>query len=255
MALDRALVAHFQLALSRGLRAAARAGLEGRLGHRFKDPGLLDRALTHVSAISGDKARIESYQRLEFLGDRVLGLVISDMLYTAFPDVPEGELSRRLAELVRAEACAEVADAMELGPAIRLGTGEASSGGRRKRALLSDICEAVIAAVYLDGGLEAARGLVERYWRERMMSPRRPLQDGKTALQEWAQGRGLPAPAYTVTERTGPDHHPLFRVEVVVQGFEAARGEGRPKRMAEQAAATSFLTREGIWTESSSDNG
>ncbi|MGQ4272558.1 ribonuclease III [Terrihabitans sp. B22-R8] len=249
MAVDHPLVAADDLAFMKNPRAAARAALEQRLGHSFSDPSVLDRALTHISAASTERARTESYQRLEFLGDRVLGLIVADMLYATFPDVPEGELSRRLAELVRAETCAEVADELEIGAAIRLGAGEASSGGRRKRALLADVCEAVIAAVYLDGGFAAARPLVERYWRERMMHPRRPLRDPKTALQEWAQGRGLPIPVYREVERTGPDHHPLFRVEVSIGGHGTAQGEGRPKRVAEQSAAKVLLEREGAWTE------
>jgi ribonuclease III len=246
---DCALVPPDDFAVVRSPRAAARATLEQHLGHRFRDPAVLDQALTHVSALSGEAARLNSYQRLEFLGDRVLGLIVADMLYEAFPDVPEGELSRRLAELVRAETCAEVAEAMRAGEAIRLGAGEAASGGRRKRALLADVCEAVVAAVYLDGGYPAARALVERYWRERMMNPRRPLRDAKTKLQEWAQGRGLPIPVYRETARSGPDHHPLFRVDVLVEGLSAAGAEGRPKRAAEQAAAEAMLRREGAWTD------
>jgi ribonuclease-3 len=138
---------------------------------------------------------------------------------------------------------------MDLGSAIRLGEGEARSGGRKKKALLADVCESVIAAVYLDGGYPAARKLIETFWHERMMHPRRPLRDGKTALQEWAQGRGLGTPVYREVERAGPDHHPIFRVEVLIEEFESSQGEGRTKRVAEQAAAEAFLTREGVWTE------
>ncbi|HVV94374.1 MAG TPA: ribonuclease III [Hyphomicrobiales bacterium] len=223
--------------------------LQARIGHRFSDPALALRALTHLSALDPTAGREESYQRLEFLGDRVLGLVVAAMLFEAFPTAHEGELSRRLAELVRAEACAEVAGEMDLGPALVLGSGEAHSGGRRKRAILADACEALIGAVFLDGGLAAADGLIRRYWQPRMAAPRRPLRDAKTALQEWVQGRGLPAPTYRQTGRAGPDHRPLFQVLAEVPEMTPAEGQGRSKREAEQAAAAAFLAREGVWTE------
>ena len=235
-------------------RAAARDTLEERLGYRFKDAGLLDRALTHISATRGGNTRHESYQRLEFLGDRVLGLCVAEMLFAQFPQEDEGSLNRRMAELVRAETCAEVAAEMDAGAAILLGEGEARSGGRKKKTLLADVCEAVIAAVYLDGGLEAARALIEKYWHERMLHPRRPLRDGKSALQEWALARGLGVPVYREISRTGPDHNPLFRVEADVGQHGVSSGEGRTKRIAEQAAAVAFLTRQGVWTENA-DNG
>lgn len=228
-------------------RDKARDALAHRLGHEFSDIDLFDRALTHISALSGENARAGSYQRLEFLGDRVLGLAVAEMLVAAFPDAEEGELSRRLAELVRAEACADVALAMDIGPAIRLGQGEAHSGGRRKKAILADVCEAVVGAVFIDGGFDAARGVVDRFWRERMLNPRRPLRDGKTALQEWAQGQGLPPPLYQEVGRAGPDHNPVFRIEVVVDGHASVLGEGRSKRAAEQDAAVRFLTEAGVW--------
>jgi ribonuclease-3 len=155
-------------------------------------------------------------------------------------------LSRRLADLVRREACAEAAVVMDLGPHIRLGGGEVNSGGRRKSAILADVCESLIGAVFLDGGYAAAEQLIERYWRERMLEPHRPLRDAKTTLQEWAQGRGLPAPVYREKERRGPDHKPEFRVAVELPGFVATEGEGASKRDAEQAAAAAMLSREGI---------
>ncbi len=230
-------------------RAAARDTLEARLGHTFENPELLDRALTHISATKNANTRNDSYQRLEFLGDRVLGLCVSEMLFAQFPDEDEGELSRRLADLVRAETCAEVALSLGLDAAMRLGPAESRSGGRKKKALLADLCESVIAAIYLDGGMDAAGALIEANWRERMMHPRRPLRDGKSALQEWTLGRGLGVPVYREVHREGPDHSPLFRVEVDVEGLDPARGEGRSKRVAEQLAAEAFLHREGIWTE------
>lgn len=227
-------------------RKKSLSALEERIGHRFSDPKLLENALTHVSGVSGGRKRSESYQRLEFLGDHVLGLVVSGLLFQAFPKADEGELSRRLADLVRKEACAEAALAMDLGPHIKLGSSEAQSGGRKKSAILADVCEAVIGATFLDGGYEAALKLVDRYWRERMLEPHRPLRDPKTMLQEWAQGRGLPPPAYKETERRGPDHKPEFKISVNLPGLDASEGKGASKRDAEQAAALAMLLREGI---------
>jgi ribonuclease-3 len=227
-------------------RKKSTSALQERIGHRFADPKLLDIALTHVSAASGARKRVESYQRLEFLGDHVLGLVISDLLYKSFPKADEGELSRRLADLVRKDACAEAALAMDLGPYLRLGSGQLQTSGRARTAILADACEAVIGAVFLDGGYEASAQLVERYWRERMLEPHRPLRDSKTMLQEWAQGRGLPAPVYREMERKGPDHRPEFRVAVELPGMTATEGRGRSKRDAEQAAAAAMLEREGV---------
>lgn len=220
--------------------------LLNKLGYRFVKPELLDEALTHVSA---PKADGQSYQRLEFLGDRVLGLAIADLLYRTFPGAPEGELSRRLAELVRRESCAEIAIMWDVGPYLKLGAGEAHAGERRNQTILADVCEAIIGAAFLDGGYEAARNLVERAFQPLLEAPRRPLRDPKSALQEWAQGRGLPPPTYSIVEQTGPDHAPKFRVMVKVKGAETEFGLGTSKRIAEQAAARSLLLREGVWTE------
>ena len=224
--------------------------LEGRLGHSFARRDLAVQALTHVSASVAARGRGETYQRLEFLGDRVLGLVISEMLFAAFPKASEGELSRRLADLVRRESCAEVAAAWGVGAHVRLGSGEAQSGGARKTAILADVCESLIGAVFLDAGYSAARDVVVRAWRERMLVPRRPLQDAKTALQEWAQARGRPTPVYREVSRSGPDHSPKFVVCVEIDGFAAVQGEGSSKRTAEQAAAQAFMVREGTWQAS-----
>lgn len=226
-------------------RTKGRKELETRIGHSFADKSLLDSALTHISALSG-KSRAGSYQRLEFLGDHVLGLVVSDMLYRAFPGANEGELSRRLADLVRREACAEVARAIELGDAIKLGPSEANAGGRRRLAILADVCEALIGAVFIDGGYAAVAGMIERLWGERMRAPARPLRDPKTVLQEWAQARGLPTPLYREVERTGPHHDPEFRVSVALPDLGPAEGVGRSKRAAEQAAAAALLARAGV---------
>ena len=225
-------------------------GLIDRLEYVFKEPALLEEALTHVSAPNG---KGKSYQRLEFLGDRVLGLVISEKLIETFPTAPEGELSRRLAELVRRESCAEVAQAWDVGPHLRIGAGEATAGERRNPAILADVCESIIGAVFLDGGYDAARTLVARAFAEKLNAPQRPMRDPKSALQEWAQGQGLPTPTYGIVEQTGPDHAPKFRIMVKVKGTESEFGLGASKRIAEQAAARRLLLREGVWTED--DNG
>src|SRR5262245_27030368 len=226
-------------------RDQAASALEATINYRFKDAALRDQALTHISALAGG-SRISSYQRLEFLGDHVLGLVISDLLYRKYPKADEGELSRRLADLVRRETCADVARAIDLGAAIRLGPSESSAGGRLRTAILADVCEALIGAVFLDGGYAAAAALVERFWGERMRTPVRPLRDAKTQLQEWAQARGLPTPAYREVARTGPHHDPEFRVAVELPDRPPAEGLGRSKRAAEQAAAAAMLAREGV---------
>jgi ribonuclease-3 len=168
------------------------------------------------------------------------------MLFRTFPKGNEGELSKRLADLVRKETCAEVARAIDLGAAIRLGPSEAGSGGRLRIAILADVCEALIGGVFIDGGYAAAEALIERLWDERMRVPLRPPRDPKTALQEWAQARGLPTPAYSEVARTGPHHDPEFRVAVRLPDRAPAEGMGRSKRAAEQAAAAALLAREGV---------
>ena len=220
---------------------AATAAIEARIGHKFADANLLATAFTHVSALKSSRKRGDSYQRLEFLGDHVLGLVVSDMLYRAFPNADEGELSKRLADLVRKESCADVAKSLGLTDDIKLGAVGAGAGARLRKSVLGDICEAVIGAIFLDGGYVAAAQFVERNWVERMRKPRRPLRDPKTVLQEWAQGRGLNLPEYREIGREGPAHAPKFAVEVMVQDRTPARGIGRTKREAERDAATKLL--------------
>jgi len=227
-------------------KAKDKIEIEERIGYTFADKALLDRALTHISALSSKSSRSGSYQRLEFLGDHVLGLVVSDMLFRAFPKADEGELSRRLADLVRTETCAEVARAIDLGVVIKLGSSEANSGGRLRTAILADVCESLIGAVFVDGGYAPVAELVERLWSERMRTPARPLRDPKTVLQEWAQARGLPTPSYREVARTGPHHDPEFKVVVELPALQPAEGVGRSKRAAEQAAAGAMLTREGV---------
>ncbi len=226
-------------------KAKARDELETRIAYTFADKATLDRALTHVSA-ARRQGRGGSYQRLEFLGDHVLGLAVSDMLYRAFPKADEGDLSRRLADLVRRDTCAEIARAIDLGAALNFGNSESNAGGRRRTATLADACEALVGAVFVDGGYAAAAALIERLWRERMLKPSGPLRDPKTVLQEWAQGRGLPTPAYREVERSGPDHSPKFRVAVEIADSAPAEGTGASKRAAEQAAAAEMLAREGV---------
>jgi ribonuclease-3 len=226
-------------------KAKDRAALEDRIGYKFADKMQLERALTHISALSGGN-RANSYQRLEFLGDHVLGLVISDMLYRAFPRANEGELSRRLSDLVRKETCADVARAIEIGPALKLGSSENNAGGRLRTTILGDACEALVGAVYLDGGYAAADEFVARFWKERMLKPLRPLRDPKTMLQEWAQARGLPTPAYQELARTGPHHKPKFSVAVMLPDRPPAEGIGDSKRAAEQAAAAAMLGQVGV---------
>jgi ribonuclease-3 len=227
-------------------KTAALNSLETRIGHKFAKRAGLVTALTHVSALNPAKRnRADSYQRMEFLGDHVLGLVVSDMLFKAFPKADEGELSKRLADLVRRETCAEVARALGLAEDIKLGAvGNPAAAARLRESVLGDICEAVIGAIYLDGGHPAAAAFVERHWTERMHKHRRPMRDAKTALQEWAQSKGLPTPVYREVERTGPHHDPQFRVAVSLPGLDPAEGLGGSKRAAEKSAALAMLARE-----------
>jgi ribonuclease III len=225
---------------------AATAAIEARIGHKFANQALLATALTHVSALKASRKYGDSYQRLEFLGDHVLGLVVSDMLYRAFPKADEGELSKRLADLVRRESCADVAKTLGLVDDIKLGAVGAGAVARLRKTVLGDICEAVIGAVFLDGGYSAAALFVERNWTERMHKHRRPLRDPKTVLQEWAQSKGLPTPVYREVERTGPHHDPQFRVAVDLPGLAPAEGIGGNKRAAEKVAASVMIAREGV---------
>lgn len=214
--------------------------LSARLGHDFRTPELLLRAVTHASFSSATRP---DNQRLEFLGDRVLGLVMAEALLEADPLAAEGQLAPRYNALVRKETCADVARALDLGEALKLGRSEMMSGGRRKDALLGDAMEAVIAAVYLDGGFAAARQVVLRHWRARIAAVDADSRDAKTALQEWAQARGLPPPRYTELGRDGPDHQPVFTVEVCLESGAAEVARAGTKRQAEQAAAKSLLAR------------
>jgi ribonuclease III len=220
--------------------------LEKALGHRFKNQQLIEIALTHAS-MRGGKPQHSDNERLEFIGDRVLGLVIAEALSERFPSASEGELARRYNRLVRGEACARVARAVGIGEYLILSDSEAGSGGRAKGTILADAMEAVLGAIFLDGGFEPARTVVRRLWaglEDQATTSAGP--DAKSALQEWAQGRGLALPEYVEISRKGPDHAPRFTSEVRITGCAPARGEGASKRAAEQAAARILLEREGV---------
>jgi ribonuclease-3 len=213
---------------------------QDRLGHRFVRPDLLLRAVTHASI--GTATRPDN-QRLEFLGDRVLGLVMAEALLSADEGAREGQLAPRFNALVRKETCADVAREVGLGDVLKLGRSEMLTGGRRKEALLGDAMEAVIAAVYQDAGFEAAKALVLRLWSGRIAAVEPDARDAKTSLQEWAQGRGMPPPSYEEAGRSGPDHAPQFTVRVTVASGETAEATAGSKRVAEQAAARALLER------------
>ncbi len=219
--------------------------LEAKLGYEFEDKGLLERALTHASVRGGKGARHDN-ERLEFIGDRVLGLAIAEFLNELFPDVSEGELARGLNRLVRGETCARVARDIELGLHLILSGSEAESGGRTKDTILADAIEAILGAVFLEAGFARARLVVRHLWKVEDEQASVGAADAKSALQEWAQGHGWALPEYVEIAREGPDHRPRFTSEVRIFGKEPARGEGASKRAAEQAAASMLLAREGV---------
>ena len=220
--------------------------LEKALGHRFKSQALLQVALTHAS-MRGGKGPHHDNERLEFVGDRVLGLAIAELLSERYPAATEGELARRYNKLVRGETCAKVGRALGIGPHLILSESEDGSGGRAKGTILADAMEAILGAIFIDAGFDAARLSVRRLWdspSDELTTTARP--DAKSALQEWAQGQGLALPQYVEIERKGPDHAPRFTSEVRIAGKSPARGEGASKRAAEQAAARALLEREGV---------
>lgn len=227
------------------LRARKYKELETRIGYRFKNEPLLVQALTHASMRTGKGPRTDN-ERLEFIGDRVLGLVIAELLIEAFPAANEGELARRFNRLVRGETCAELARVIGLGSHMILSDSESESGGRDKETILADAMEAVLGAIFLDGGFVKARVSVRRLWEGLARERPQVAADAKSALQEWAQGQGLALPEYVEIARKGPDHAPQFTAEVRIAGREPARGEGSSKRAAEQAAASALLAREGV---------
>jgi len=223
------------------------------IGYDFKRPELLAEALTHPSALAsrrrdGMSRRRRapsrgSYERLEFLGDRVLGLVIADLLWRRFEHEPEGHLTRRLTHLVRREALARIADVIGLEHHLQLSPAEAAAGTARHPGILADVMEAVIAAIYIDGGFDAAAEFVERLWEPLVAEMAHPPRDPKTTLQEWVQQRGLPLPSYELVETSGPPHAPNFTIVVRVVGHDDATGTAGSKRAAELAAAAAFLER------------
>ncbi len=236
---------------ARSLSASDRSKLEELLGHEFADIKWLDRALTHASAGSEKSA---NYERLEFLGDRVLGLCVAELLFTTFRTASEGELSVRLNQLVSAESCAAIADELGLHRFIRTGTDVKTLTGKRMLNVRADVVESLIAAIYLDAGLEPARAFILRHWQARASRADGARRDAKTELQEWAHAKFGLTPTYRVDERTGPDHDPRFTVTVDVKGVAPETGVERSKRSAEQVAATKMLEREGIWQKSSAES-
>jgi ribonuclease III len=267
----------------RARRDAIADALERKLGYRFKDPGLALRALTHASgkatpgkspqrkatglmsavqtvvdkagqlspraqkrAHANTLAGTADNERLEFIGDRVLGLVMAEFVSEAYPDAPEGELARRYNQLVQGPMCAEVARGIGLGSLLVLSESEAENGGREKETILADACEALLAALYLEAGFEKTRAIIRMLWSPRLDDLPEEAVDPKSALQEWAQGRGLPRPIYVELSREGPDHAPRFTSEVKIAGRRSAQGTGASKRAAEQAAALELLAIEGV---------
>jgi len=218
------------------------AQLEDTIGYAFNDRSVLKLALVHSSTHRRKKdGQSVDNERLEFLGDRGVGLVVANMLFNRFPKDREGDLARRHTALVRREALARVAHTIVLGDYIDMLPAEAASGGRENPAILANTCEAVIGALFLDGGLNAAEQFITRFWADLVEEDQTPPQDNKTALQEWAQGRGLPLPAYRIIDQSGPAHAPLFEIEVRVLNHTAQRAQGTSKRKAEQAAAGALL--------------
>lgn len=224
------------------------AELETALGYRFKDRKLLERALTHASVRSNSASRLDN-ERLEFLGDRVLGLAVAEMLHHALPDHSEGELARYFNRLVRGATCAAVGREAGIGKHLILSDSEAESGGREKDTILANAVEALLGAIFVEGGFDAGRDAVKRLWGDRFDLSPSVIVDPKSALQEWAQGQGLPLPRYAEISREGPDHAPRFVAEACLKGHEPATGEGTSKRQAEQAAAAELLRREGVWAK------
>ena len=221
------------------------AALEARIGHVFQNRALLREALTHKSAIDARQRGQKNNERLEFVGDRVLGLIVARHLFEGFPEAAENTLAPRLNALVNRGACARAARRADLGSALVLAVSEEGDGGRDKEAILADACEALIAALYLENGFDAAEAFVTHFWGEEFAQADAVRKDAKTALQEWAaaQKRAL---SYELIERSGPEHAPRFVVEARIERAQPARGEGGSKRSAEQAAAAAFMAATGI---------
>jgi len=229
----------------RVITAENRKRVENIIGYHFADGALLTRALTHSSV---EDSKLGNYERLEFLGDRVLGLVVAEFLCRLFPDVPEGVLSARLNMLVNAEICAEIAGETGLADYVAMSADMKQGAPRRLINVYADVMESLIAALYVEGGLDIARNFILRWWEERARHSAQQRRDAKTELQEWAhKQKAGELPAYRVVKRKGPDHDPLFEIEVRVLGFAPASGRGSSKRQAEQEAAEAMLRRENVW--------
>ena len=220
--------------------------LEKKLGYKFSSANLLKLALTHSSMAKTRSNREMTNQRLEFLGDRVLGLIIAEMIYENFPYEEEGAMARRHTALVRMETLARVAIKLDFEEYLILATAEKGGGSQKNPALLADACEAVIAAMFLDGGLIAAETFIRNHWTKLMEEDLTPPKDAKTALQEYAQSLGKNLPCYREISRDGPPHDPIFTIEVLIEDEEPVIGRGRSKRHAEQFAASELITRLGI---------
>ena len=218
------------------------ADLELKLGHSFADASLLDAALTHGSK----QAKAADYQRLEFLGDRVLSLVIADDLFHRFPIEKEGPLAARLSLLVRAETCAAVGVALHLEDHIQVGPVEKRKGVGRMASVLGDVVEALIGALYLDGGFAVAKTFILQHWKILLSEEPSNLKDPKTFVQEWALGQALPLPIYEVQKREGLEHAPIFTMSLQVGTLPPSYGRGNSKQLAEMEAAKAFIVREGL---------
>jgi ribonuclease III len=216
------------------------ARLSDRLGYEFGDAELLHQALTHGS--SGRKAK--DYERLEFLGDRVLSLVIADQLFHNHRKEKEGKLAARHSAIVRGDVCAAVGEGMGLHDFIKVGDTEKKSGVHKMKSVLGDVVEAVIGAIYIDGGLEAARKVILRFWKDALQHPDTVQKDAKTFVQEWALAQSLALPKYELAGRQGPEHKPQFTVRLLIDNHSEAHGVGPTKQAAEMAAATAFISRE-----------
>lgn len=210
--------------------------LETIIQYSFHNKALLQNALSHSSA-----GKEKSYERLEFLGDRVLGLVVAEILYKKFPNEPEGDLAKRLASLVQGEWLAKIANDINLGDYIDFSEAERNAGGHENAHILADVVEAVIGAMYLDTGLEPCKQFIESFWGDSFYSKKKPPQHPKTLLQEWLQGKGLPLPSYKIVRQDGPDHAPLFDIELIVKGYPPVIAQGRSRQDAEKAAAKAFM--------------
>ncbi|MCB1532194.1 MAG: ribonuclease III [Alphaproteobacteria bacterium] len=210
--------------------------LEKDIGHSFQNKSYIEDALTHSSS-----GRAKNYERLEFLGDRVLGLVIAQMLFERFPDEPEGDLAKRLAALVQGRFLAQIARKIDLGSYVMFSDAEKAAGGSENENILADVFEAVIGALYLDSGFDKCQSMIERLWADGFYEMKAPPQHPKTTLQEWAQAQGLPLPVYKIVGQSGPDHMPVFDVELLIEGYAPLVSQGPSRQEAERSVALAFL--------------